>query len=34
VGIAINNIDIQPDIMKFALEKLGTDVGKSADLWQ
>lgn len=34
VGLALNNIEIKPENMKFALEKLGADVAKSADLWQ
>ena len=34
IGIAINNLDVTAETMKFALDKLGGDVGKSADLWQ
>lgn len=34
IGLAINNIDIAPDTLKFAVEKLAADVGKSASLWQ
>ena len=34
IGLAINNTDIKPDLMKFALEKIAGDVSKSSDVWQ
>lgn len=34
IGLAINNTDVKPDVMKFQLEKLAGDVGKSSDIWQ
>lgn len=34
VGIAINNLDVNAETLKFVFEKLGADVGKSADIWQ
>jgi hypothetical protein len=34
IGLAVNNTDLKPDLLKFAFEKLAGDVGASSDIWQ
>ena len=34
IGIAIDNRDVTPAHLKFVMEKLAADVGKTADVWQ
>lgn len=34
IGIAIDNREVTPAHLKFVMEKLAADVGKTADLWQ
>jgi hypothetical protein len=34
IGIAIDNRDVTPAHLKFVTDKLGEDVGKTADIWQ
>lgn len=34
VGVAVNNTEVTADTLKFVIDKLGGDVGKTADLWQ
>lgn len=34
VGVAVNNVEVTADTLKFVIDKLGGDVGKTADLWQ
>lgn len=34
IGIAIDNREVTPAHLKFVMEKLAGDVGKTADIWQ
>lgn len=34
IGIAIDNRDVKPDTLKFVMDKLAGDVGKTSDVWQ